>query len=124
MKPQRLLAAMLLATTVPLVADPAFAGRASGTIDGHDVDVELDCSGWQGAMMSATSTGPDADLLFDAMLFVEMNRLAITYKPEEKRYQLLFGIEEPGEKLEVASTFSNKATGDRYEAELSLDCSD
>lgn len=123
MKPQRLLATALLVAAVPLAAEPTFAGRASGIIDGHPIDIELDCSGWQGQYMSATSAGPDKNLHFDATLFVDQNRFAVTYKPGEKRYQLLFGVDGPSEQLEVASTFRNNKTGESYEAELSLDCS-
>lgn len=42
MKPQSI--ALPFAAALILAADPAFAGRAAGTVDGNTFDVELDCS--------------------------------------------------------------------------------
>lgn len=74
--------------------------------------------------MSATTTGADANVHLDVTLFTGQGRLAVTYKPADKRYQLLFPVDGPAETLEVSSTFSNRDTEDSYEARVSVDCTE
>lgn len=113
--------ALPLLAPLALTATTVLAGQAQGTIDGHAVDVRLDCSGWQGPFLSAAST--DADVTFNATLYKGMNKLAVTYKTAQKRYQLLFPLDSASATLKVTDTFRDAASGDSYEASLSLDCS-
>lgn len=122
MKPQNI--AIAFAATFVLTAYPALAGRATGTVDGYTFDVALDCSGWEGEYMSATTTGADVNVHLDVTLFTGQGRLAVTYKPADRRYQLLFRVDGPAETLEVSGTFSNRETGESYDAQVSVDCTE
>lgn len=122
MKPQSI--AIAFTSACVLTAHPAFAGRAVGTVDGNAFDLELDCSSWEGEYMSATTTGADVNVHLDVTLFTGQGRLAVTYKPADKRYQLLFPVDGPAEALEVSRTFSNRETGTSYDAQVLVDCTE
>lgn len=79
------------AGAIALAALPASAaqqGQATGTVDGQSLDVALDCSNW-GAQQYPSLAAADKNVLLEGTLFPD-GRFALTWKPADYRYQLLF----------------------------------
>lgn len=115
----RFLTLALVFGLAPLAAI-ASDGQASGTIDGRTVDIALDCSDWQDGS-TATARAADGSA-FEAARLSYNDSLAVTWGTDGKTYQLMFGDVAFAPSLTTASSFRNPATGDSYDAEISIDC--
>lgn len=113
---------LFLSVAIALVPMLAVAedGRASGTIDERAVDIPLDCSQWEDGS-EATARAADGSE-FEAVRLGYNDSLAIIWVTEEKRYQLMFGDVPFATTVTASTEFSNRATGETFMAEITIDC--
>ena len=110
---------MSLLLLLPTAA-AAQTGSARGSIDGQPLEVAVDCSNW-GDHPYASITAADQNTHFEGTRFAD-GKFALTWKPEDHRYQLLFSDIEAASSIELVSTFSSKKLGRTYEADVAIDC--
>ena len=113
------IAALPLLLLLP-TASAAQTGSASGSIDGQPLELALDCSNW-GEQPYASIAAADKNEQFEGTRFPDGN-FALTWKPGDHTYQMLFGGTEPGQSFELAETFSSEKLGRSYEATVTIDC--
>lgn len=115
-----IVAAALVATISVQPATASDKGRASGTIDGQSLDLAIDCSNWGDDAYPSVSA-VDQNAIFDGTRFPD-GKFALTWKPGDHRYQLLFSEVEARESIELRESFKSKKLGRSFDAQLTIDC--
>ncbi len=112
--------ALSLLFTLPTAA-AAQSGSASGSVDGQPLELALDCSNW-GDQPYASVAAADKNEIFEGTRFPD-GKFALTWKPGDHRYQMLFSDIDAAPSFDLAETFGSDRLGRSYEAAIRIDCS-